>query len=162
MNKIDYEARKKVYEEAIQKYGASAQILMAIEEMSELTKVLCKMFRDDSAESLSQGFSITEEAAEECADVTIMLEQLRLIMGMNDDVCRYMDYKIRRLAGRLGMNLSAPAADVAPVRHGRWERASKSLMVCSACGNCVVDDQISGMFNCPNCGAKMDTEEDHE
>lgn len=55
---------------------------------------------------------------------------------------------------------SIPSADVAPVRHGRWERASKSLMVCTACGNCVVDDRISGMFNCPNCGAKMDKEEE--
>ena len=53
-----------------------------------------------------------------------------------------------------------PAADVQPVRHGRWERASKSLMVCTACGNCVVDDRISGMFYCHNCGAKMDNEEE--
>lgn len=53
-----------------------------------------------------------------------------------------------------------PAADVQPVRHGRWERTSKSLMVCTACGNCVVDDRISGMFYCPNCGAKMDKEEE--
>lgn len=53
-----------------------------------------------------------------------------------------------------------PAADVAPVRHGRWERTSKSLMVCTACGNCVVDDRISGMFYCPNCGAKMDKEKE--
>lgn len=59
----------------------------------------------------------------------------------------------------LGINKGIyDTADVHPVRHGRWERTSKSLMVCTACGNCVVDDRISGMFYCPNCGAKMQVE----
>ena len=49
-----------------------------------------------------------------------------------------------------------PAVDAVEVKHGRWERTSKSLMACSACGNCVVDDRISGLFFCPNCGARMD------
>lgn len=53
-----------------------------------------------------------------------------------------------------------PAADVRPVVRGRWERTSKSLMACSACGNCVVDDRIGGLFFCPNCGADMREEHD--
>ena len=45
---------------------------------------------------------------------------------------------------------------IADRKIGKWERTSKNLMACSACGNCVVDYRISGMFFCPSCGAKMD------
>lgn len=53
-----------------------------------------------------------------------------------------------------------PAADVAPVRHGRWETHYRS-------GTTVSKGVVSGccdMWNgwktpyCPNCGAKMDGE----
>lgn len=53
---------------------------------------------------------------------------------------------------------NAPAADVAPVRHGRWETHYRS-------GTTVSEGAVSGccdMWNgwktpyCPNCGAKMD------
>ena len=35
--------------------------------------------------------------------MTIMLEQLRLILGINDNVCEHMDEKVTRLADRLGL-----------------------------------------------------------
>ena len=47
------------------------------------------------------------------------------------------------------------AASVRENVTGEWKRTSKNLMACSACGNCVVDDRISGLFFCPNCGAQM-------
>lgn len=48
--------------------------------------------------------------------------------------------------------LDAPAADVAPVRHGRWKRYGRNLGECSNCGEIV-----NIRYNyCPNCGAKMD------
>ena len=43
------------------------------------------------------------------------------------------------------------------VRRGKWKRASKNLMTCSECGNCVVKDRISDMFFCPCCGADLRT-----
>ena len=51
-----------------------------------------------------------------------------------------------------------PAADVAPVRHGRWEVVvgsnGKEYMVCTCCR---VSQDLTGVFSyCPNCGAKMD------
>ena len=51
-----------------------------------------------------------------------------------------------------------PAADVAPVRHGRWEIVvgsnGKEYMVCTCCR---VSQDLTGVFSyCPNCGAKMD------
>ena len=49
---------------------------------------------------------------------------------------------------------SEKAADVAPVRHGRWKRYGKNLGECSECGEIV---SVRNNY-CPNCGAKMDLE----
>ena len=50
------------------------------------------------------------------------------------------------------------AADVAPVRHGRWETNSDrpDTLICSMC-KCGFDMWKHDPHNyCPNCGAKMD------
>lgn len=49
-----------------------------------------------------------------------------------------------------------PAADVEPVRHGRWNvyNAKDCLYTCSEC-HCLPKDKTP---YCPNCGAKMDGE----
>ncbi len=98
MNEIGYDKRKAVYEKAICRWGNEAQILMVIEEMSELTKELCKCFR---------GKGDRDAIADETADVTIMLEQLRLIFNNNDEVCEHIDRKVLRTADRLGMDLDS-------------------------------------------------------
>ena len=52
-----------------------------------------------------------------------------------------------------------PAADVAPVRHGRWiekEKYTFGIMYdCSLCENRILDNGHSWNY-CPHCGAKMD------
>ena len=51
-----------------------------------------------------------------------------------------------------------PAADVAPVVHGRWETNSDrpDTLICSGC-KCGFDMWKHDPHNfCPNCGAKMD------
>ena len=53
---------------------------------------------------------------------------------------------------------SEPAADVAPVRHGRWGTHSDrpDSLICSVC-KCGFDMWKHDPHNyCPNCGAKMD------
>lgn len=54
----------------------------------------------------------------------------------------------------------APAADVAPVRHGRWSSNGIAL-VCSECGRAF---GIVEMFThyCPWCGSCMDKEDEYE
>ena len=53
-----------------------------------------------------------------------------------------------------------PAADVAPVRHGRW--ASNSIaLVCSECGKAFGLVKMFAHY-CPWCGARMDKEDEHE
>ena len=61
-----------------------------------------------------------------------------------------------------------PAADVAPVRHGRWvdkpliksfKHTNIPVVECSACGIdfCDIINNHYFMYKyCPNCGAKMD------
>ena len=49
----------------------------------------------------------------------------------------------------------APAADVAPVRHGRWERTSDGAARCTACKRKMNPSQYGYAF-CSLCGAKMD------
>lgn len=93
MNKINYEDRKKVYQAALNKWGVDLQTMMAVEEMSELTKEICKIKR---------GKMDLDALADEIADVTIMMEQLRGIYGLNDAVCDHMDDKILRLQSRIG------------------------------------------------------------
>ena len=54
-----------------------------------------------------------------------------------------------------------PAADVAPVVHGKWETSSDrpDSLICSVC-KCGFDMWKHDPHNyCPNCGAKMDEKE---
>ena len=55
-----------------------------------------------------------------------------------------------------------PAADVAPVRHARWEVVvgsdGKEHMVCTGCRK---QQDLTGVFSyCPNCGCRMDGGDD--
>ena len=60
----------------------------------------------------------------------------------------------------------APAADVEPVRHGRWRECFEDWRQqiegskCSACGFEYYETGISRFHYCPNCGVKMDGSEE--
>lgn len=80
--------------EAVEKYGQTLQLVVAIEEMAELTKELCKSIRT-SIENRIAG--VTEETA----DVEIMLEQLKIIYGNRAEVDDMRDQKLQRLQRRI-------------------------------------------------------------
>ena len=101
MKSMDYAERRYVYTHAIEKYGIKPQMLMVIEEMSELSKAICKFFRVPGYLEPDDG--IIDSIAEEIADVTIMLEQLCMIFGIGDSVDGHIDMKVERLAERLGL-----------------------------------------------------------
>jgi hypothetical protein len=88
MNKITYEERAKVYTAAADTFGATTQLIVALEELSEVQKEICKALR---------GKCDLGHLAEEVADATIMLEQVRQLFRINDLTCQYMDVKVTRL-----------------------------------------------------------------
>lgn len=90
------EERRALLDRAITAYGAPAQIDMAVEEMAELTKALCKVKRVSCAEEAKAAL---ENAVEEMADVQIMLYQLRIIFGRSTEEIE--EAKLERLKNRL-------------------------------------------------------------
>ena len=89
---MDKEYREIVYRKAIERFGKQNQLVKATEEMSVLSKELCKVLI---------GEMDLLNVIEEIADVEIMLEQLRLIFNSNIDIERVKERKIERLERKM-------------------------------------------------------------
>lgn len=81
-----------IYRRALAKFGQGSQIDMCIEEMSELTKELCKYKRGENNMVM---------IAEEIADVEITLEQMKLLYVCEELTAEFKEAKLRRLEERL-------------------------------------------------------------
>lgn len=104
-----------LYEGAVETFGVKAQILMAIEEMSELTKALLKYIRYLEFGHGSEG-DVLAAISEERADVEIMLNQLHVIFGDNSGAeCLALEHLADLLEA---MNLPQANQEFA------WERTS--------------------------------------
>lgn len=88
---------KKIFQDALRVFGGRNQITVALEEMSELQKELCKYLRSDSSFS-------TVNIAEEIADVGIMLDQMAIEFEVEDAVEELRAFKVRRLRERIDKN----------------------------------------------------------
>ena len=73
---------KKAYQKFIDTWGVNMQSVMAIEEMSELTKALCKYKRTQEIGGDKQ--KALENLKEEIADVLNMAEELELVYGIEE------------------------------------------------------------------------------
>lgn len=82
------EEEKELYELAIKKWGKDLQLIMVMEEMSELTKELSKHLRN--------GYNFNN-IAEEVADVEIMLEQIKVVFSFPRRVEWHKEKKLKRL-----------------------------------------------------------------
>ena len=87
--------KRAVFAEAVKKWGVDAQVAMAIEEMAELTKELCKLKRI--------GYSYTaatiQPLIEEIADVRLTVDQ---VAYMFDITWKDMyDFKLNKIAKKL-------------------------------------------------------------
>ena len=92
---------EKMFEEfcdkALKEWGEDSQLRMCIEEMSELTKELCKymrVLRDENVDA-SKLDQIKKNIIEETADVLNCAEQMSLIFG-EEEVAEIRRQKIDR------------------------------------------------------------------
>ena len=83
-----------LYQKFTEKFGHRVQIIKAIEEMSELQKELCKY--------LLTGTGNLTAITEEITDVTIMLDQLKQIFAISEEMINHVrDFKHKRMEGML-------------------------------------------------------------
>ena len=92
MNKLE---KENLYKSLIDNYG-NKQIVVAIEELSELQKELCKFLR---------GKKNSLNLIEEIADVYIMLEQMIIYFNLNENLIdQEIDIKLIRTKERMLKN----------------------------------------------------------
>lgn len=92
---MDMDEMVAIYGSAISLYGTQLQSIVALEELSELQKEICKMQR---------GCGNVEHLAEEIADVQIMLWQLCAMHNLTN-VTDYVHAKTARLAERIKLQV---------------------------------------------------------
>lgn len=83
---------KEILTAALNRWGAELQTAVAIEEMAELTKELCKHAR---------GAHNKEAIAEEIADVYVMLNQMEILHNVEARVIWWHNTKLARLEERI-------------------------------------------------------------
>lgn len=82
-----------VYEKAINTWGKNPQLLVLLEEFSELQKEILK--------NINRGKNNLDEIIDETADVLIMLEQLQRLYKIKDQVQKRIPEKLKKVANRL-------------------------------------------------------------
>lgn len=83
----------KTFAKAIVKYGVHNQCVVAVEELAELQKEICKAVR---------GQLNKENLTEELADCWIMTEQIKMMFNITDaDINKIVAQKTARLKERL-------------------------------------------------------------
>lgn len=90
------EEKNKILVRAIATYGEESQMNIAIEEMAELTKALCKYKR---AQATCEKDAAIGNIIEEMGDVQIVLDQLKIIF--KNDTKQMQNFKLQRLEKRL-------------------------------------------------------------
>lgn len=111
-NALPTTMRQDVLQQAVHTWGKEAQVDMAIEEMSELTKALLKERRAANYAGQPEIEMARHGVYEEMADVIIMLTQLLVIYGDRALFQKAINEKVERLSHRLMLAERAGNANV--------------------------------------------------
>ena len=82
-------------------------LIIAIEELAELTQVICKLKRltNNDKTLRKEESQIYEELKEELSDVYLLLEQIKILTQTNDyEIERRISEKIRRTFEKVGVS----------------------------------------------------------
>jgi len=91
-----FRERLKLYKKASLKWGSSSQIIVAIEELSELTNQLAKHLNGKCKDMA--------HIVDELADSRIMIEQVEFVLDLEDRVKHRMKVKLNRLQELINKN----------------------------------------------------------
>ena len=91
-----FEIKNELLKPIINACGEKAQKIQTIEELSELTKALCKSIKNDTMD-------VRESVTEEMADVIIMVSQMVIVYDNGADIKKIINDKIERTYKRLGL-----------------------------------------------------------
>ncbi len=93
MNKVE------LYNKLFERFGEQGQILKASEEVLELATEIIRLANRTCSLEMSK-----KNITEEMADVEIMMEQVRAILGStNDEIQKMKSYKLSRTAHMYGL-----------------------------------------------------------
>ena len=81
------------YKKIADHYGLRRQLWQTVEEMAELTQVICKTGRYDMD-------TVRDHLAEEVADVSVMIDQIVYLLGDNM-IAKIREEKIKRQLERI-------------------------------------------------------------
>lgn len=99
-----------IFRDAIRKYGLKNQVIQAIQELSELQKVLTKIILDDRPEIMPA--DLEEQLIDELADVEIMTAQMRIGYGVENKIAGRIVTKLERLSARMRTKETMPGMGV--------------------------------------------------
>ena len=109
-------------------------------------------------EDMNTGEYISRDLALKQLNATCLATDCDNYNGVRCRACAYAD--------AMDFIDAIPAADVQPVKRGRWEQIGEQSAKCTACGGVLKSNGIDKtgkalIFNavyhyCPNCGARMD------
>lgn len=97
----------KICRKAFETNGEEIQRTVCIEELSELTKALCKQHR---------GIDNFSDIAEEAADALLTIYEWIDHLGIKDAVSEYLRYKVDRLAHDLGVKFDGDVSNYIRMR----------------------------------------------
>jgi NTP pyrophosphatase (non-canonical NTP hydrolase) len=118
--------KRKIYRECLCEYGEELQLMLAIEEMSELMKEISKYVR-------SNGNNV-KELREELADAFNMLNQLKYLFFTIEEedaeLERLMDAKLNRVMERIESDRTKKKIDEAVKAVGEQMRKDREQSKC--------------------------------